>query len=136
MTKHEPNEFWEHVPPKIKPSYHFYNVPVDKNSTGTNSPTRMIKQISRKGDFVAYKLDIDNPSVEIPIALDLLRNKATSELVHEFFFELHFRCQVLANAWAIHKIPEEINGLKTDRHSALIFFQKLREAGVRAHFWP
>jgi hypothetical protein len=40
---------------------------------------------------VSFKLDIDTPQVEIPIALELLRNDEVGGLIDEFFFELHFR---------------------------------------------
>lgn len=85
---------------------------------------------------MAYKLDIDTPFVEIPIAVDLLLNASSREHVHEFFFEFHFRCEVMQGFWGYDKIPVEYNGLKTNRYSALTFFQNLRKAGVRAHFWP
>jgi hypothetical protein len=42
-------------------------------------------------DFVSFKLDIDHPDTEMPIALSLLSDPVFAELVDEFFFELHFR---------------------------------------------
>jgi hypothetical protein len=40
---------------------------------------------------VAFKLDIDHPDMEMPIALMLRDNPEAFSLVDEFFFELHFR---------------------------------------------
>ena len=42
-------------------------------------------------DFVSFKLDIDHPDTEIPIALSLLQDPNLAAMVDEFFFELHFR---------------------------------------------
>ena len=44
------------------------------------------------GDFVSFKLDIDHPDTEMPVALSLLQDEKLISLVDEFFFELHFRC--------------------------------------------
>ena len=43
------------------------------------------------GDFVSFKLDIDHPDTEMPVALGMLSDPTLAALVDEFFFELHFR---------------------------------------------
>ena len=42
-------------------------------------------------DFVSFKLDVDHPETELPIALGLLNDPRLSSIVDEFFFEFHFR---------------------------------------------
>jgi hypothetical protein len=42
----------------------------------------------------AFKLDIDTPDMEMPIALMLRDEPELFNLVDEFFFELHFRWAV------------------------------------------
>ena len=82
------------------------------------------------------KLDIDSPSTEIPLFEQLLSdNDDISRLVDEFFFELHFRCEVMMPCGWGDKIPEKHNSLYLDRISVLEAFTKLRRKGVRAHFW-
>jgi hypothetical protein len=49
------------------------------------------------GDFVSFKLDIDHSDTEMPIALNMLKDKSLSSLVDEFFFELHFQCDVMTS---------------------------------------
>jgi hypothetical protein len=50
--------------------------------------------------------------VEIPIALEILRRPEVTRLIDEFFFELHFRCEVLMPcAWG-DKMPEEVGYLR------------------------
>jgi hypothetical protein len=90
----------------------------------------------RPDDFVSFKLDIDTPGVEVPIALELLNNPEFTELVDEFFFELHFRCEFLGKlCWGL-TMPENFLGFKLSRSGALDFFAKLRHKGIRSHFWP
>ena len=52
-------EFWDHVPRYWKPRNHFYNVPISNSTEYSDNPIDFIKDIYRRGDFVAFKLDID-----------------------------------------------------------------------------
>ena len=56
---------------------------------------RQHKFIFMSGDFISFKLDIDHPDTEIPIALALLDDSHLPSLINEFFFELHFRSGIL-----------------------------------------
>lgn len=134
----EPTKFWEEVPAAMRPKYHFYNTKMSSDPDDGNSPLRMIKQIATEQDFVSFKLDIDTPAVELPTVLHLLRDKQLHALVDEFFFELHFRCEVMMYCgWGEGNIvPEELFGLKLHRWDVLNLFQELRRAGIRSHFWP
>ena len=85
---------------------------------------------------MALKLDIDHPDTEMPIALSLLGGSGSSsggsssggggvgggsdaegatlaELVDEFFFELHFRCEVMTSCgWGkqvIYTLPAYVH---------------------------
>eukprot|EP00981_Chlorochromonas_danica_P009269 scaffold2582_cov162-Ochromonas_danica.AAC.38 len=132
-----PPFFWKDVPSKIAPVYHFYNVPVQAEKDTPHSVTRFIQQTARKEDFVSFKLDIDTASVEVPIALRILREKGLIDLIDEYFFELHFNCEFLCytdGAWG-DPPPPEIDGLRMDRLGALNYFLDLRKEGLRAHIW-
>ena len=136
VTLLEPNSFWKKVPPKWAQSYHFYNAPISADAKEKFHPFHAMKSLGIKPeDFVSFKLDIDTPDVEIPIALELLKNSKFTELVDEFFFELHFRCEFLKDLWG-YDMPEYVNGLKLSRAGALEYFAKLRYKGIRSHFWP
>lgn len=91
MTLLEPNDYWSRVPAKWIPHWHFYNIPISSDEKAHNSPVKHIKTIATPQDFVAFKLDIDTSSVEMPIALELLKDEVFQSLVDEFFFELHFQ---------------------------------------------
>lgn len=133
----EPGPFWDMVPDKYFPRYHFYNIPIAFGKTKQN-PLQLIRRIAKPEDFVSFKLDVDTADVEIPIALKLLNSPSLLELVDEFFFELHFRCDYMNRCgWDYRgKPPEKLAGLVLDRPHAFDFFQSLRKRGVRAHVWP
>jgi hypothetical protein len=116
--------------------YHFFNAPISPEPNSIHSPTRLIKQLTTPDDFVTFKLDVDTPAVEIPIVLEILRNPDIHHLLDEFFFELHFRCEVLMDCGWGFGMPETFEGLGLDRPSALKLFRDLRKVGIRSHFWP
>jgi hypothetical protein len=132
----EPAYFWKLVPPKVFPFLHFFNIPVTSNISSSSHILRMMETIVNEEDFVSWKLDIDSPTIEIPIILELMSNKGLSSLIDDFFFELHFRCEFLMYCGWTTNIPEEFSGLKLDRYNALKVFSQLRENGIRAHIWP
>ena len=136
LTLLKPGSFWEEVPPSLRSRYHFYNAPVMANISHGNSPLRIMQEIAQKSDFVAFKLDIDKPETEIPIAMEILENVDVRNLVDEFFFELHFRCEIMMTcAWGT-KMPPTYLGLNLSRSHAMDFFQRFRLHGIRSHFWP
>jgi hypothetical protein len=91
MTLLEPTDYWRRVPAAWKPFWHFHNIPVQSALDHADSPLRYIRQLASPQDFVAFKLDIDHPDMEMPIALALRDAPELFQLVDEFFFELHFR---------------------------------------------
>jgi hypothetical protein len=134
VTLLEPTSFWREVPPSLNHLYHFYNIPIRANSTDKDSPLRIIKAIANVEDFVAFKLDIDTPSVEIPIALEIASNPKLAKLIDEFFFELHFQCELIKGCWG--EVPDYIDGFRLDRFNAMKLFITYRSLGIRSHFWP
>jgi len=136
MTLLEPTKYWSLVPAKWKPYWHFHNVPVAADVSHPDSPLRYIQQLARPQDFVAFKLDIDHPDMEMPIAMKLLQDPAVTALVDEFFFELHFRCEVMTSCGWGKRVPKHSHGLELVRSKVLRFFIELRQKGIRAHIWP
>lgn len=128
----EPKSFWDSVPPSIIPYYHYFNAPISDKL----SPIHILQQVARKEDYVSLKLDIDTPSLEIPLILEIISNPSYSSLIDELFFELHFRCEYLMYCGWTENIPTRLEGLVLDRYNTLVLFQQLRQLGIRAHFWP
>jgi hypothetical protein len=133
MTLLEPTNFWGEVPPYIAPRYHFYNAPVSKENDSSMNPLNVIQTVATPEDFVTFKLDIDTPEIEVPLALRIASDPKIASLIDEFFFELHFQCELIKNCWG--SVPDYVEGLRLNRHGAMSLFLKLRNLGVRAHFW-
>ena len=134
VTLLEPNDYWKDVPSELIHLYHFYNAPIQSDASHKSNPLTMIKSLANLDDFVAFKLDVDTPAVEIPIALQILADPEASSLIDEFFFELHFQSVLLEGCWG--KLPDYESGLRLNLVTALSTFQKFRTLGIRAHFWP
>ncbi len=132
----EPSDYWARVPPKWMPYWHFYNDAIQADEKAHNSPVRMLKAMAGPRDFVAWKLDIDHPETEMPIATSLLSDKSFSSLIDEFFFELHYRCEVMTSCGWGKRVPETHSGLILERATVMQYFIDLRKAGIRAHAWP
>ena len=132
----EPGHFWAQVPAAVAPKYSFFNTKMSADPWHAQSPLRFIKQLATEEDFVAFKLDIDTPDVEIPTLLQILKDPVLHSLVDEFFFEFHFRCELMMICGWGREISSQSHGLKMERAEVLTTFQALRRAGVRAHFWP
>lgn len=130
-----PLKYWESVPSNWKPFINFFNVPISSASNHSDNPLVHISRF-HPDDFIAFKLDIDHPAIETEIAQKLLLDSQISNLVDEFFFELHFRCEIMMYCGWGDKIPRAISGLQLDRVSAMTFFVNLRKRGIRSHLWP
>lgn len=136
LTLLEPSKFWEDVPTRWKPFYHFYNIPITSAINSSDSPLAFIDQAAEVDDFVAFKLDVDTPAVELPILQYILEHPEIAAKIDEFFFELHFLCEIMIwLGWGEPKI-KEFMGKPFDRVFAFESFTKLREMGIRAHIWP
>jgi hypothetical protein len=124
LTLLEPTKFWDNVPPKWIPYYHFFNVPISKNIEDKNSPLRFIVESSHVDDFISFKLDIDSSDVENGVVDSILTDPKIYTLIDEFFFEPHF------------SICGYSNGDKITRLEGMETIKQLRMRGVRSHFWP
>jgi len=124
----EPVNFWSDIPSEISSRYHYYNIPVSGNLTHKDSVLHIIQKYARVEDFVSLKLDIDKPDVELAIVNDILNNAQIANLIDEFYFELHYQCELLSGRWGYDKSM-------MDHYSGMQLFVKLRKLGIRAHFW-
>ena len=135
----EPRNFWNRVPLKWQPFWSFYNIPINIShfSDGSSpSPLYYIKRLAVQDDFVAFKLDIDYPEIEIRLAQEIAANlDGITSLIDEFFVEIHFRCEIMTQCgW--RQDMEDVNGFSLDRLPVMLFFQELRHKGIRSHYWP
>ena len=106
---------------------HFFNWPVSASRSAMTNPFELLKQIAVPADFVAVKLDIDAPDLELALVKQLLDDPQLQALVDEFFFEHHVKIADFDH-WG-----DEAKGTLSDTYA---IFAALREKGVHAHSWP
>ncbi len=111
--------------------YQYFNWPTTSNSSEASSPLHIIKKIAKPRDFVVLKLDIDTPSVELPILRELLKDRELLELVDELFFEYHVLFAPMNPFWFGSENPSPRPTTDTLADSNTLF-RTLREKGVRA----
>ena len=71
------------------------------------------------------------------MVLEILKNRKYSELIDEFFYEHHFKCELMMFcSWGTAMPDQVTDEIVNDRIGTLQIFRKLRELGIRAHFWP
>jgi len=111
------------VPQEERSSIEFHNEPVD----AAKFESHLLQNV-KEDDFVAVKLDIDNTPAELSILEVVFRH---ASLIDEFFFEYHFYFDGLNFGWGNLNHQRHVNNVTT----ALKTMRRLREAGMRAHFW-
>jgi hypothetical protein len=114
--------WWEFVPLHLKPRIHFYNTPVSAVEF------RHALALCKPSDFVVVKLDIDTVLVEMQIIQVI---EVYAHLVDELFFEYHFYYDSHDFGWGA------LGGSKSKHNAtaAINLMLRLRQRGVRAHFW-
>lgn len=122
-TRVSPSAFWGELPAHIQAKVHFYNVPVTPTAF-----VEMLQAVAAREDFVAIKVDIDTPGVELEIVQEIVDKPELSTLVDELFFEYHFEFDGCDFGWGGV-------GRGTSVDAPLALLHKLRVLGVRAHFW-
>lgn len=134
----EPTDFWGRVPMKWQPYWSFFNIPVNASefsAASTPSPLSFVEELAQPHDFVSMKLDIDFPVIEMKLAQQLVQDSRIASLVDEFFFEVHFRCEIMTKCGWRSDI-QNVGDFVMERLHVMKLFQTLRRNGIRAHFWP
>merc|ERR1719277_1717968 len=125
--------YWAGTPAEIRQKWEsrltFYDgVPCTATMDDTqNNPMVRIGSTCQPDDFCAFKLDIDTPSVELPLVQQLLTSPKIAGVLDEFFFEHHVHGLMQSPGWG-----ENVNGTFADSYE---IFSQLRRMGVRAHSW-
>lgn len=126
---HSPANVFDKVPANILHKYQYYNIPANADPLSPASPLNMISTIAQRGDFVLFKLDIDNGDVENKIVAALLQSPKILSLIDEFVFEHHVNFPPMLPSW----------GNTVDKNASLAdsynLFLRLRQMGIRAHSW-
>ena len=131
VTKKDPDVVYgEKLPDKFFHSYHWINVGVTSEKGHKLNPFHNILEKFDADDLIIVKLDIDNSSIEMPLAYQLLEDKdgIYSKLIDQFYFEHHVHLGELAPSW-----KGFMNGTVKESFE---LFQNLRKKGIASHSWP
>lgn len=126
VTQQNISKIKEEVPSDIVDKYHYFNTPIEIDINSNNNPLNYIKKYQKKS-YVIFKIDVDTPSVEIPIFDHLLY--FDDVIPNEFYFEYHFYCPYMMRWW--------IDGVDNNcsLYCATMKFLHLRKKGIRSHPW-
>jgi len=129
VTQVEPKTVYASLPGRVKPNYHWYNVPANPALDSTDNPFHHLKRVATPDDFIVFKLDIDHAPTEEAFVAQLLADAELLALVDEFFWEHHVKMFPIAGIW-----KKQVSHSLQPRDSVELF-RRLRLAGVRAHSW-
>lgn len=127
ITPTPPERVFENLPPHLMSSYHWINVGVDSDPQSKLNPLNLLLDNFNEDDFVVVKLDIDTPDVEMPLAMQLLKDERFGRLVDHFYFEHHVHLEELAPFWK--------NTMRGSVKGSLDLFYGMRQKGIAAHSW-
>jgi hypothetical protein len=122
----DPAEVFAKVPAHLMASYHWNNVAVNPEAGHKFNPLDSILRHFTEDDLIVVKLDVDTPSVELPLADQIVTQYA--HLIDHFYFEHHVHMDEIAGDWK--------SSMQGTIQQSLERFQQLRQRGVAAHFWP
>ena len=125
---YSPVEIWAAIPSRLKPIYHWYNIPVVSEPDHPDNVFRLIEKVARPEDFVLLKIDIDNTPIEEELVNQLLASKTLLGLVDELYFEHHVNTAPMNHYWGT---ADSQSSLEDSYH----IFTMLRRNGVIAHSW-
>ena len=120
-------QYWDSVPADVKPRLHFYNAPVTPEPGSAMNPVDWIRDLYQPGDYIVFKLDIDNDAVEGELVQQVLAMENAGGIIAEMFFEKHYTAA---------DMKKHFGTPKTKYPAALRLMHELRAKGVRVHYWP
>jgi hypothetical protein len=118
--------YWNEWPPHLSHKMHFRNVPCSVEPDNPRNPLNILRRLYKPGDYVAFKLDIDNEPIEQALLQQL--DDSTIGMIAEFFTEIHFN---------ITEMREDFKQSGKISLSAVINeLHEFRKRGLRIHYWP
>jgi hypothetical protein len=121
------SQYWASVPADVMPRLHFYNAPVTPQPGSAMNPVDWIRDMYQPGDYIVFKLDIDNDAVESELIRQVLDLEGAEDIIAEMFFEKHYSAADMKPHFGLPKTPYP---------AALRLMHELRVKGVRVHYWP
>ena len=129
----DPVTQWNSVPADIKTRTSWFNIPATFAPDDADNPLFHIKQLTKPEDYVVFKLDIDNPVVEIELVQQIMGDPELLLLIDEFFFEHHVSGSPMQwCCWGDLRNNQVKFGTLPESYEIFTFFRK---NGIRAHSW-
>ncbi|KAL8281129.1 hypothetical protein RQP46_006487 [Phenoliferia psychrophenolica] len=128
LEKLSPDEAYGQLPADLVAAYTLINVGLDTKVGSKLNAIDLLKSITKPGDFVVYKVDIDSAPIELPILHALRDSKELASRVSELMTEHHVDIKPMRSSWGFD--------LKESLKDSYDLFTALRANGIRAHSWP
>ena len=126
--EHRPSKAWGLIPARLKPVYHWYNIPVSPVPGDADNALDYIRRTARPEDYVLLKIDIDTTPVEEALVEQILASDELLGLIDEFYFEHHVNTRPMYRHWGNLSVSWSL----ADTYR---IFTALRSKGVIAHSW-
>lgn len=126
IKRQDIKKIMKEIPISIKEVYNYYNKPINVDIKSNDNPLKILKKY-QYNSYIIFKLDVDNPKVELPI-LDYLINSSEFKL-DEFYFEYHYYSKIMMKWWGKNV------DYNCSLYCAINKFLYLRKKGIRSHPW-
>ena len=133
LQKFEQTAWFANIPEAMRSRISFYNVGVElpnKTRSSTGDVLARLRATALPRDFVVMKVDFDAIDIEWALVNAIAFDPSLAALVDEIFFEHPYWFDGFNFGWGKVRSP---NTHTVDEVLALM--RKLREVGVRSHFW-
>ena len=136
LLEQDPKVWWRGLSQRMRAITTFFNVGVQPEPAANDSATvlGLLREVARPEDFVVLKLDIDHLQTETSILRGLEEDTRLLQLVDELYFEAMWAWGSNERHTLMEKLWGPMRGGQTVDWSLKLML-RLRERGVRAHFW-
>ena len=121
--------YWADVPPGVAHALHFMNVPIQAEAGAPMNPLTWVRSIYKPGDFVVFKLDIDNDALESALIAQIADSVDLAGMIAEMFYEKHYREPAMQGYLGF-------DDQAAPYAEAVTMLGDLRARGLRIHYWP
>ena len=127
----DPRQQWASIPTDLYADFTFVNSGVLADPDSPDHPWNTLLGAARPSDYVIVKLDIDTPSIEMPLMRQLMASPALQDRVDEMYFEHHVLVPEMFSNWG-----QDTDKLTQKMSDSYDMFTKIRNMGIRMHSWP
>ncbi|KAI8107450.1 hypothetical protein M9435_002479 [Picochlorum sp. BPE23] len=120
-------KYWDSVPSEVQGKLHFYNKGISSDIDAQSHPLQILSKFYQPGDYVVFKLDIDNSELEMSVMKEIMEDEHLQHIISELMFEMHYDSPDMERYFGKPNMSY-INVLET--------FRSCRQKGIFLHYWP